>query len=400
VTATAPETNILLIEDNPADVQLASMLLAEKTFRLENRDRLGAGLERLAQGGIDIVLLDLSLPDSQGIQTFERLHQASPSVPVVIMSGLDDELTAIHAVETGAQDYLVKGHIDSTSLSRALLFAMQRQRQQPARKHPGKILAFVGAKGGVGTTTVALNFAAQLARMGKNVIALELRSTFGTFAPCLAHHPQNTVASILQLPPERITETEIANRLVEFPWGMKVLFGPPAMKAVQSIEAPQTEALLEKLPALADFIVVDLPDATGVASQLVARRAKFATLVVNSDPVSVACGRGVLQQLCAAGVSRPLLNAVVVNRAANADGIRLEEIAAQLDCGMLGVIVPAAEVCLLAEKAGVPLVVLRPEHVASQILCEFVERLLAREALKRDRPPAASMRASSSLAAF
>jgi len=120
VTATT-QTNILLIEDNPADVELASMLLTAKgnEFRMESRERLSSGLERLAQGGIDIVLLDLSLPDSQGIQTFERLHEAAPSLPVVIMSGLDDERTAIHAVETGAQDYLVKNARRTASKSSA-----------------------------------------------------------------------------------------------------------------------------------------------------------------------------------------------------------------------------------------------------------------------------------------
>jgi Flp pilus assembly CpaE family ATPase len=391
----------LLIEDNPADVELASMLLTAKAneFRLESRERLSSGLERLAQGGIDIVLLDLSLPDSQGIQTFERLHEAAPSLPVVIMSGLDDEQTAIHAVETGAQDYLVKGQLNATSLSRALVFAMQRQRKQSGRRHPGKILAFVGAKGGVGTTTVALNVGAQLARMGKSVIALELRSTFGTFAPSLSHAPQNHLGSLLQLPPEGVTEAEVAARLIEFPWGMKVLFGPQGVGEVQPIKAAHVEALLQKLVALADFVVVDLPDATSAASQAVARRAKFASLVVNNDPISVTCGARILQQLCTAGVSRPLLNAVLVNRTAATHGVQLEEIAAQLECGILGVIVPATEVCLLAEKAGVPLVVFRPDHVASQILGEFVERLLARDALKGSRPVPASTRSVSSLAA-
>lgn len=251
MTTTTPQTNILLIEDNPADVELASMLLTAKAneFRLESRERLSSGLERLAQGGIDIVLLDLSLPDSQGIQTFERLHEAAPSLPVVIMSGLDDEQTAIHAVETGAQDYLVKGQLNATSLGRALVFAMQRQRKQAGRRHPGKILAFVGAKGGVGTTTVALNVAAQLARMGKSVIALELRSTFGTFAPSLSHVPQNHLGSLLQLPPEGITEAEVTARLIEFPWGMKVLFGPQGGGEMQPIKAAHVESLLQKLVA-------------------------------------------------------------------------------------------------------------------------------------------------------
>src|SRR5262249_23655977 len=89
---------------------------------------LARGLERLAAGGIDAVLLDLTLPDSEGLATFfqVRARTQSPAIPVVILTGMDDVKLGAKAVEAGAQDYLVKGHLDAAVLTRAVRFAIER----------------------------------------------------------------------------------------------------------------------------------------------------------------------------------------------------------------------------------------------------------------------------------
>jgi DNA-binding response OmpR family regulator len=119
---------VLLVEDNPADAELIRETLDDGSldpafeataFRLEQVDRLVAAFERLAAGEIDVVLLDLSLPDSHGIDTFVRLVRSAPRTPIVVLSGLDDEAMAIRAVREGAQDYLVKGQVDNKTLTRS-----------------------------------------------------------------------------------------------------------------------------------------------------------------------------------------------------------------------------------------------------------------------------------------
>jgi serine phosphatase RsbU (regulator of sigma subunit) len=126
-----------LVEDNGGDARLVQELLTEVggiTFELERVDRLAAGLTRLARGGIDIVLLDLSLPDSHGLETFLRVHAVAPRVPTVLLSGLDDETLAVLAVQRGAEDYLVKGHMDGGGLVRALRYAIERTRRRHAER--------------------------------------------------------------------------------------------------------------------------------------------------------------------------------------------------------------------------------------------------------------------------
>jgi two-component system cell cycle response regulator len=126
-----PQIRILLIEDNPGDARLIRALLAEADasgFHLEHAEQLAAGLERLALGGIDVVLLDLYLPDSRGLDTFTQLHAHAPDVPIVILTGLDDEALGRIAAREGAQDYLLKGQAPSAALARAVRYAIERQR--------------------------------------------------------------------------------------------------------------------------------------------------------------------------------------------------------------------------------------------------------------------------------
>ena len=124
-------TRILLVEDNPGDARLIRETLREAEsfpFELVHADRLGAAEERLAGEAWDVVLLDLSLPDAHGLETVRRTLQAGPEVPIIVLTGLDDETLAVAAVQAGAQDYLVKGRIDGTLLARAIRYAMERKR--------------------------------------------------------------------------------------------------------------------------------------------------------------------------------------------------------------------------------------------------------------------------------
>ncbi|HEX4946473.1 MAG TPA: PAS domain S-box protein [Blastocatellia bacterium] len=125
------EVRLLLIEDNPTDVLLLRRALHDisgMTFILTQVERLADGIEQLQQASFDLVLLDLGLPDSDGISTFTHLHQQFPTVPVLVFTGLDDETIGIRALQEGAQDYVIKYNLDGPLLKRALRYAVERQR--------------------------------------------------------------------------------------------------------------------------------------------------------------------------------------------------------------------------------------------------------------------------------
>jgi len=125
---TASPLRILLVEDNPGDVLLIQETLGDRQgeFALESVERLAAALERLRTGGIHVVLLDLTLPDSAGLGTFTAVRTNAPDVPIVVLTGLSDEALAVATVRDGAQDYLVKGQVDGNLLGRTIRYAFER----------------------------------------------------------------------------------------------------------------------------------------------------------------------------------------------------------------------------------------------------------------------------------
>jgi len=132
---TEGQLTVLLIEDSTGDARLLMEYLSDapgNPFVLEHVQTLGDGLERVKRGGIALILLDLSLPDSFGLDTFARAHAAAPAVPIIVMSGRDDEALAIRTVHEGAQDYLVKGQVDSRLLIRSMRYAIERKRAEEA----------------------------------------------------------------------------------------------------------------------------------------------------------------------------------------------------------------------------------------------------------------------------
>ena len=145
---------VLLIEDNPGDARLIQEMLVDSAgvrFDIQCADRLSTGLKYLAEGSresdetvpdsnssnsairnpqsaFDMVLLDLSLPDSEGLETLTKTHTSAPEIPIIVLTGLDDEAVGFEAVRKGAQDYLIKGEVTTALLSRAIWYAVERNR--------------------------------------------------------------------------------------------------------------------------------------------------------------------------------------------------------------------------------------------------------------------------------
>jgi len=125
------DVRILLVEDNPIDARMLLQMTRESSagrFHLELADRLDTALARLAQEQFDLVLLDLSLPDARGLDTVTGVHAHAPKIPIVVLTSLDDEVTATKALRAGAQDYLIKGRVGGDLLVRSVRYACERAR--------------------------------------------------------------------------------------------------------------------------------------------------------------------------------------------------------------------------------------------------------------------------------
>ena len=127
---------LLVVDDNPLDVDLVRAQLSQshldRPFQVESVGRLADALRRLARSDVDVVLLDLGLPDANGTQGVVRLSREASDVPVVVLTGNDNEALGLRAVQDGAQDYLIKGKVEGPVLQRSLRFAIERKRAEQA----------------------------------------------------------------------------------------------------------------------------------------------------------------------------------------------------------------------------------------------------------------------------
>ena len=125
--------SILLVEDNAGDRRLISEMLAEAsnvTFDVKYADRLQAAMEYLGQNRVEVILLDLGLPDSQGLETLRKVYAQVSELPIVVLTGLNDEMIGVQAVNEGAQDYLIKGQVDTHLLRRTIRYAIERKQAE------------------------------------------------------------------------------------------------------------------------------------------------------------------------------------------------------------------------------------------------------------------------------
>ncbi|KPA11935.1 diguanylate cyclase (GGDEF) domain-containing protein [Candidatus Magnetomorum sp. HK-1] len=132
------ETHVLLIEDNPIDILLTREMLSKRkktTYTLKTVNCLKDGINILQNEQPDVILLDLYLPDSQGIKTFDTLFGLMLDVPIIVCTALEDENTALLGVNNGAQDYLLKGNITAALLSRSIKYAIERKKAENKIKY-------------------------------------------------------------------------------------------------------------------------------------------------------------------------------------------------------------------------------------------------------------------------
>jgi pilus assembly protein CpaE len=199
--------DVLLIEDDADYAGLVQQWLSgtgeKDAFVLNWTESLEAGLDRLGQGGVDVVLLDLGLPDSEGAGTYLAARARAPGIPVIILSSADSESLALRMIQEGAEDYLVKSTCTPELLVRALRYAViRRQASQTgagAATERARVIGVAGVKGGVGTTTVACNLAAALRQQtGQAVLLADLDANSGMVSFLMGLEPKYSVADAIK----------------------------------------------------------------------------------------------------------------------------------------------------------------------------------------------------------
>jgi pilus assembly protein CpaE len=256
---------ILLIEDSAEYAELVQTWISpggEIAFALNWTDSLAAGLKRLSQGDVDVILLDPGLPDSNGLETFTRTRAHAPGVPVIILSAGDSELLALQMIQEGAEDYLVKSACNRKLLVRALQYTLLRHKHlgttgTEAPSDHAKVIGVIGAKGGVGTTTIACNLAAELRLQTPNKVLLaDLDTQAGTVSFLMSADVKYSMLDAIGIVQE-LDQASWEQLVANAGDGLHILPSPYLLGSGE-LEAAQIRQVLTLARPMYDWMVLDL----------------------------------------------------------------------------------------------------------------------------------------------
>jgi Flp pilus assembly CpaE family ATPase len=313
------QVRVLLVEDNVVNARFAEGLLAnadDQVFQVQCADTLVAALDLLVHNAYDAALVDLSLPDSNGIETFLTIQRHAPELPIIIVTGLDDEAVALSAVERGAQDYLAKGSLKKGTLVRALNYAIARSRNplEPAVRMPDKaaVIGLLGSNGGVGTTTVACHWALELNRQtAQKVLLIDLETSSTGAAFFLKQSAPHTLMDAVQNL-HRLDATLWSGFTCSPLEGVDLLQAPGVAGIQDPPTAERVRHILRFARSLYDWVVVDLGRLT-VSSYATMEEAKDVFIVTTPELPALFETNRLLRRLLDAGFPREKLR-MLLNR--------------------------------------------------------------------------------------
>jgi Flp pilus assembly CpaE family ATPase len=324
------QIRVLLVEDNAVSARFAKAMLTQvedQSFHIQFAETLLAALDLLARDTFDAALLDLNLPDSHGLDTFRTIQRYAPALPIIVLTGLDDETVALSAVQQGAQDFLAKGTLNKENLVRALNYAIARSRKPSETagqvEDKAEIIGLLGSNGGVGTTTLACHCALELAQTGKKVLLVDLDvSSAGASFLMKVNSPYTALGA-----------TQNLHRLDANLWKgitcsprerVDLLQAPGAVGIGDALDAGRVRHILRFARSLYGWIVVDLGRLT--ASKLaILEETKDLFIVTTPHLPALYEARSLLQKVLDAGFSREKLR-LLLNRQTKGMSISVDQV--------------------------------------------------------------------------
>lgn len=364
-----------------ADDDLMLQRLIVNTLKLEHHEVIVAGdgkqaLDMIHSEEPDLVILDVMMPVLNGFDVCTELRKDSntATLPIIMLSGLGQVQEKITGLRAGADEYLTKPIDPRELLTRVeMLLARHSLLRKSAKAKSGSVLSLIGAKGGVGVTTLAVNLAAKLAEGGSQVILLEFRPDFGTVAAQLNLKPAISLAALRTIEPVAVTDQIVSRLLQETSIGVRVLCGPQKAEEFGPLTVGLASALIARLVAQSDYVVVDLPPIVDEATEVILKSSDQVCIVLEPEATSVAAALQRIHQI-AAYSDTITIRPIAVNRQ-GAMLLSLREIEHRLALSLLDVLPAATDAMSVAVQFGLPIVLSQPNHMYAEHVGDLLKQL-------------------------
>ncbi len=374
-------TRILIVDDDANNRAVLSDALCDEPYELQEAEDGRQAVDMARATLPDLILLDIMMPGMDGIAVLRELQsgEQTQNIPVIVVSACGSEAQVVACLEEGALDHVSKPF--SNAVVRARVRAALRSHPSETADHElnGKTIGLIGAKGGVGTTTVALNAALILQREHK-VNALELRSSYGSFATNLGMAPKCNLSQLDLTFSVPITSDSLRPLLCAHASGLRVLFGPQAEDGYVEMQPKFAENLVLTLGRMADYTVIDVPPVPSPANLAALTHCDRIALVLEPEASSLAAGKAMNRQITDVCSAEKFAGVIVVRRTVSSTTLTASEIESAIDRPILGILLPDPDLCYAALSSSTPLAVSHPENVITHTIQEIVQTFCNDEA--------------------
>jgi DNA-binding response OmpR family regulator len=371
--------NILIVEDEPQMLRLLGVTLEREGYRITAAQTAVATRAQLQTSIPDLIILDVMLPDMSGLDLCQELRQqpATAAVPILMLSALGQVPDKVAGLKAGADEYVVKP-IDSIELVARVGSLLERARRMRGETgaEEGKVVSFLGSKGGLGTTTALVSIGAALSMDGKRVIVAELRPELGHLQTLLGLGSSDGMQGLLALDPKAILAKSVSGWVVRHNSGLQVLPAPMGVRPDLVITAEQAHAIVAALSRLADIVLLDLPPFPRIESETALGLSD--RILLTMEPTRLGLESAAVMAAYAKAHAGPAaeLRVLIVNRAPLTTPVAVRQIQERLGWTVLGVIPPAPDEAARAQQLGSPVVHAVPESSLSQASKEVARGMI------------------------
>jgi DNA-binding response OmpR family regulator len=375
---------ILIIDDDVDTLKLVGLMLERHGYEIVVASNGTLGIERAKEETPQLILLDIMMPDMDGYEVTRRLR-ADPAlahIPIIMFTAktmVDDKVAGF---EAGVDDYLTKPThpAELTAHIKAVLGrATQTQIAKPER---ARTIAFLGARGGIGTSTLTLNASIALQQEGDDVIFAELNPGHGTVALELGIGNASGLSNLLNRSLKDIHLRSVESEIISHASGIRMLVASHAPNNVELEQSvAQMEAVVTNLASMCTTVVLDLGCSMRPYVKPILKMCDCLILVVEPVFPSNILGRSLLQELSSDGIQRDKIYLALINRVRSSMQIPWRQVETEIGLELAGIVSPAPDLAYQASSGSTPLLLAHPDSLVSdQIrkLSKFLSQRLER----------------------
>lgn len=367
---------ILVVDDDVDSLKLIGLMLQRHGYEVVAAHTGTQALTKAETEQPNLIILDVMMPDMSGYDVCKRLRAtpSTQSIPIIMFTAktlIDDKVAGF---EAGADDYLTKPTHPAELASRVKsVLARNASRQGPSPSDKGIAIGVLGAKGGVGTTTLALNLASALQQMGENPILADFRLGNGGLGLMLGMARSQGMARVLSRPPQEITPSLIETELIVHHSGLRALVSSVrAKEALINYSFDSVLATIKVLRQIGKPAIFDLGGGFNVFTQRLQMEMDRLLFIVEPNMVALTQGREILNEI---GVATERVYIVVANRSQSSLQTSWNDIEQILGQDIRVILSAAPELAFQAIEAGVPMVQVQPNAIVSNQIMKFAEEI-------------------------